>query len=69
MSILDTFQTTGSPYSKNNGTTPTIPNLGKSTLHNVYSINGNPKMNGYPSPSSLDLNGVTPEKYIDKVKK
>jgi hypothetical protein len=37
----------------------------QSTLHNAYSINGNPSLTGYPTPSTLDLNGVTPPKYLD----
>lgn len=66
MSILSKLKVTGSPYSKNNGVTPSIPNLKGSTLHNSYSINGTPTLTGYPKPSSLDLDGKTPAKYSDQ---
>ena len=37
-----------------------------STLHYQSSINDNPLLpNGYPAPSELDLNGITPAKYLD----
>ena len=39
--------------------------LPTSTLHNTYSINGIPVMNGKPVPSILDLDGITPVKYWD----
>jgi hypothetical protein len=39
----------------------------QSTLHNEYSINGNPNLLGYPTPSELDLNGETPEQYLDNL--
>ncbi len=66
MGILNKLQTTGSPYSKNNGATPSVPDLAGSKLHNEYSINGNPSLKGYPKPSSLDLDGKTPDKYLDQ---
>jgi len=44
----------GSPLSKNNGVTPTIPDLSNS---NIY---GNSM-----APSNLDLDGITPAKYSD----
>jgi hypothetical protein len=37
----------------------------QSTVHYEYSINGNPNQPGYPQPSQLDLDGVTPPKYLD----
>jgi hypothetical protein len=43
-------------------------NLGKLTdskLHDEYSINGNPNIDNKPTPSLLDLDGKTPEKYLD----
>ena len=62
----------GSPLSKGNGTTPSIP-IGatdQSKLQNEYSINGNPNIpaNGYfsmpnslkPQPSELDIGGENP---------
>ena len=36
-----------------------------SKLHDEYSINGNPNIDNKPAPSLLDLNGKTPEKYLD----
>lgn len=36
-----------------------------SKLHYNYSINGNPNVPNKPSPSNLDLDGATPEKYLD----
>ena len=36
-----------------------------STLYNEYSINDNPHLNGKPAPSTLDLDGRTPAKYLD----
>jgi hypothetical protein len=39
----------------------------QSRLHNEYSINGNPNINDKPSPSQLDLDGLTPSKYTDNL--
>lgn len=37
-----------------------------STIHNQYSINGVPiQPPPVPAPSELDLNGITPPKYLD----
>jgi hypothetical protein len=36
-----------------------------SPLHYRYSIDGEPKLTGYPSPSQLDLGGITPKRYLD----
>jgi hypothetical protein len=50
------------------GITPSqIPSANpNSTLHYQSSINNNPNLpNGYPAPSELDLDGVTPAKYLD----
>ena len=43
-----------------NGITPNIPNFAESKLHNTYSLDGIPGLNGKPNPSVLDLNGATP---------
>ena len=69
MGILNRLQTEGSNLSEFDGTTPPITNEdnAQSTLHNTYSLNGNPTLSGYPSPSQLDLNGVTPPKYLDNL--
>ena len=65
MGIKDKLTTDGSVLARKNGKTPAFSDLAKSTLHNAYSINGKPYLKGYPTPSSLDLNGVTPKKYYD----
>jgi len=39
----------------------------QSTLHDQYSINGKPNLLKKPIPSVLDLNGVTPAKYLDNL--
>ena len=37
-----------------------------STLHNIYSITGTPaQTQPQPAPSALDLDGITPPKYLD----
>jgi len=68
MGILTKLTTDGSQLSEFDGQTPTnLAPTAQSTLHNEYSINGNPNMAGFPPPSSLDLNGVTPPKYTDNL--
>jgi hypothetical protein len=50
------------------GTTPgQIPSANpNSTMHNQYSINGVPvQQPPVPVPSELDLDGVTPPRYLD----
>jgi len=48
------------------GKTPNVmPSaLPSSKLHNTYSINGTPSLNR-GIPSLLDLDGLTPSKYLD----
>jgi hypothetical protein len=67
MGLLNQLTQQGSQLSEFDGATPPPSNIDVqgSTLHNAYSINGNPNMTGFPSPSLLDLNGVTPPKYLD----
>jgi hypothetical protein len=69
MGILTQLTTQGSNYSEFDGQTPPPANIDVvgSTLHNQYSLNGNPNMPGFPSPSQLDLNGQTPPKYMDNL--
>jgi hypothetical protein len=69
MGLLDMLTTQGSSLSEFDGQTPPITNQDtqESVLHYEYSINGNPNLTGYPSPSQLDLNGVTPPKYEDNL--
>ncbi len=61
--------TQGSNLSEFDGQTPPITNQDtqQSTLHYQYSINGDPNLVGYPNPSLLDMNGVTPPKYEDNL--
>ena len=67
MGLLDQLQSNGSNYSEFDGTTPSqMPSASpQSTTHNEYSLNGNPNMTGLPTPSLLDLDGITPPKYLD----
>tara|TARA_R110002124_G_scaffold177565_3_gene345558 strand:- start:235 stop:450 length:216 start_codon:yes stop_codon:yes gene_type:complete len=67
MGLLTKLTTDGSNYSQFDGATPPIPvgATDQSTLHDQYSLNGNPNQISAPQPSLLDLNGITPAKYID----
>jgi hypothetical protein len=67
MGLLNKLTQQGSQLSEFDGTTPPPSNIDVqgSTLHNSYSINGAPNMTGFPTPSLLDLDGVTPPKYLD----
>ena len=65
MSILNKLNQQGSPLSRNNGATPSTPNFADSKLHDTYSVNGDPSLNGKPQPSQLDLDGASPSKYLD----
>jgi len=62
MGLQDRLQK-GTPLSYNNGadTSENMPGSSKqSKLHDEYSINNNPHIPQKPSPSQLDLNGITP---------
>jgi hypothetical protein len=69
MGLLDKLTTDGSQLSGLDGQTPPVTNqdTADSKLHFTYSINGNPNIPGFPTPSQLDLNGVTPPKYSDNL--
>jgi hypothetical protein len=69
MGLLDKLTNEGSNLSQFDGQTPPVSNTDVSTskLHYSYSINGNPNLPGYPTPSQLDTNGVTPPKYSDNL--
>jgi hypothetical protein len=69
MGLLDKLTTDGSQLSQFDGQTPPVSNTDVSTskLHYAYSINGDPNLPGYPTPSQLDLNGATPTKYSDNL--
>lgn len=62
MGLLKKLTVQGSPLSQNNGANVSImPGTSpQSKLHNEYSINGNPNVPQKPSPSVLDLDGLTP---------
>jgi|TARA_R110000744_G_scaffold138862_1_gene249754 hypothetical protein len=59
-SLLNKLQNAGSTLSGLDGATPTVPDFALSKLHDTYSINDIPVIPNKPSPSQLDLNGVTP---------
>jgi hypothetical protein len=65
MGLLDLLPT--SNLGLDGVTPPRIPGASPtSTIHYNSSINNNPILPpGAPAPSELDLNGVTPEKYLD----
>ena len=63
MAILGTQVT--STLSTKGETQNNLDKLSNSQLHDEYSINGNPNIDNKPVPSVLDLNGITPEKYLD----
>jgi hypothetical protein len=69
MGLKDQLTNNGSNLTQWDGTTPSqMPGANKqSRLHYEYSINGNPNMSQKPSPSQLDLNGLTPSKYTDNL--
>lgn len=69
MSLKNKLANNGSQLTKWDGSTPsTMPGANdQSRLHYEYSINGNPNMSMKPTPSTLDLNGITPAKYTDNL--
>ncbi len=69
MSLKNKLANAGSNLTQWDGSTPsTVPGVNpQSRLHYEYSINGNPNMAMKPSPSTLDLDGLTPPKYTDNL--
>lgn len=69
MGLLDQLQNNGSNLTSLNGATPSnMPGASDlSPLHYEYSLNGTPIMLKKPSPSQLDLDGLTPPKYTDNL--
>ena len=59
-SLINKLESAGSTLSGLDGATPTVPDFALSKLHDTYSINDIPVIPNKPSPSQLDLNGVTP---------
>lgn len=64
MGIKSSFESNPSIHSLK-GLTPSTPDFKQSKQHNTYSINGEPVTGGKGTPSRLDINGVTPSKYLD----
>jgi hypothetical protein len=69
MGLLDKLNQDGSDLSEFNGSQPNQMDFldQNSPVHNTYSINGTPQIVGYPSPSSLDLDGQTPPQYLNNL--
>jgi len=65
MSLLNKLTNGGSTLSNLNGTTPSTPDFQQSKLHDTYSLNGTPIVNGKPAPSNLDA--ADPVKYLDNL--
>lgn len=65
MALIDKLTTQGSVYTGLNGATPVIEDKKQSKIHDEYSINGRPNIPNRPTPSILDLDGVTPPTYRD----
>ncbi len=61
MAILGTELT--STLSTKGETQNNLDKLANSKLHNEYSLNGNPNIDGKPTPSVLDDRPIT--KYVD----
>ena len=71
MGLKDKLAVDGSNLTQFNCATPGIMGGAnpQSRLHYEYSINGIPLMAKKPSPSQLDLDGLTPSKYTDNLPK
>ena len=69
MGILNQLTQQGSNLSQFNGNTPpTMPSASPlSNVHYEYSLNGNPNIPNYPTPSQLDLDGQTPPQYLNNL--
>ena len=67
MGLLTKLQNGDSDLTSFDGATPQVPvgATDQSTLHDQYSLNGNPNQINSPQPSLLDLDGITPAKYLD----
>ena len=64
MAILGTEQ--NSTLSTGGVTTPTLAQQQESKLHNVSSLTGT-GLDAAKVPSQLDLDGITPAKYVDNL--
>lgn len=71
MGLKDQLANAGSNLTQWDGSTPSdVPGVNPhSRLHYEYSLNGNPQMGKKPSPSTLDLDGLTPSQYLNNLPK
>ena len=65
MGLLNKLETGQSTLTGLNGGTPSTPEFSLSKLHDTYSVNGNPKINNKPEPSSLDSGN--PARYLNNL--
>jgi hypothetical protein len=61
MALLDKYNKNTSTLAGPRSPKTPVSATAQSKLHDEYSLNGNPGVKGKPSPSTLDLNGVTPK--------
>ncbi len=72
-SLVNRLEKDGSPLSKDNGATPSIPDFAISTLHKEYSLDSNPdKLSVRPRNGNLPnattlASGDSVEKYKDNL--
>ena len=69
-SLKEILENDGTPLSVQNGGTPPIPDFADSKLHDTYSMDGIPFVDGKPAPSQLDLDGGYPTEngaYVDNL--
>ena len=65
MGLRDKLINDGSNLSNLNGSSPSIPDFAISKLHDTYSVDVIPNLNGKPAPSNLDSGD--PVKYLDNL--
>jgi len=65
MALLNKLQQGESNLTGLNGGTPEIPNFATSKLHDTYSADGIPSINGKPAPTNLK--NADPVKYLDNL--
>ena len=65
MGLLDKLEQGKSNLTGLNGGTPQTPDFALSKLHDTYSADGIPNLNGKPAPTNL-ADG-DPEKYLDNL--
>jgi hypothetical protein len=61
MALLDKYNQNASTLSGPKSPQTPVGATDESKLHDQYSLNGAPKLNGKPVPSTLDLNGIKPK--------